>query len=158
MIRRSAPIYAQLLVVLLLAGCPIPEAPDGGSTTTSPGIGTLPGVGRTNGTPAPGSSAIDVTVRADPFVLTASCPAAITFTGHITVSAAGNVVYQWVRSDGASGRPVTLTFDVAGRQEVTTTWTLGSPGYSYRGWQAIRISSPRRLVSDRANFSLTCVK
>jgi len=158
MVRRSVPVYALLLVMLLLAGCPAIENPGDGSPATPPGTRPTVGTGRTTGVPAAGSAAIDVTVRADPFVLTASCPAAITFTGQITVSAASRVVYRWVRSDGASARAVTLTFDEAGQQEVTTTWTLGSPGRTFKGWQAVEITSPRRVRSERANFTLTCVK
>jgi hypothetical protein len=158
MARRSAPVYTLLLAMLLLAGCPAVKTSDGDSTTTAPSTRDTVGGGRPTSAPAAGSAAIDVTVRADPFVLTASCPAAITFTGQITVSASSRVVYRWVRSDGASARAVTLTFDEAGQQEVTTTWTLGSPGRTFKGWQAVEITSPRRVRSERANFTLTCVK
>lgn len=154
MIRQSAPVYALLLVMLPLAGCPAIETPDGNSTTTAPSTRDTDG----SDTAPAGRPTIEVTVRADPFVLTASCPAAITFTGQITVSAPGRVVYRWVRSDGASARPVALAFNEAGQREVTTTWTLGSPGRSYKGWQALEITSPHRLRSERANFNLTCVK
>lgn len=155
--RRSTPICA-LLAVLVLAGCFAPENPDGASTTAHPTVGvdaTQPG--RTSD-PLPQPVVAKITVRADPFALTASCPAAITFTAQITASGRGDVSYRWVRSDGAVARPATLTFIDDGPQEVATTWTLGDPGTSYEGWQAVEIISPRRQTSERANFALTCVK
>jgi hypothetical protein len=42
------------------------------------------------------------------------------------------------------------------KQDVVTTWTLGSPGSTYAGWQAIQILRPNSQLSERASFTLTC--
>lgn len=151
------------VAVVLLGACSPPEAIEPSATPTldseSPGSApSRPGAART-AAPIAGFHVTDVVVRADPFLQTAQCPASVTFTGEISVAGGGGkVVYRWIRSDGATGRPVTVDFDQPRVKVVTTTWALGEAGRTYKEWQQIEILEPRREASQRASFTLMCVK
>ncbi|MEW6212810.1 MAG: hypothetical protein AB1631_31075, partial [Acidobacteriota bacterium] len=85
------------------------------------------------------------------------CPAIIKFAGAITTNGGGIVKYTFLRSDGATGPVLTLTFAAAGTKPVSTTWTLGGKALPrYSGWQAIRILSPNAMDSNKAAFELIC--
>jgi len=84
------------------------------------------------------------------------CPKMFTFTGKITSDSPGVVKYKWIRSDNANAPEQTISFRAPGTQTVTTTWTLGGPGMTYNGWEAIRILSPNPMTSNRAAFTLDC--
>jgi len=87
----------------------------------------------------------------------ASCPILYNFAGTITTNAAATVTYKWERSDGASAPVQTLSFGGAGSQAVTTSWKLGgSSGSTYNGWERIHVLTPNDVVSNQANFVLTC--
>jgi hypothetical protein len=85
-----------------------------------------------------------------------SCPHKFTFNGVIRANRAGRVQYRFIRSDGANAPVRTLTFDRPGAKRVSTTWTLGGPGMTFDGWQAIEIIWPQKITSNRAAFSLKC--
>lgn len=78
------------------------------------------------------------------------------FTALITTNAPCTVQYHWKRNDGAtdSYAPRTLVFPAAGTQTVTQTWDL-SP-VEYEGWQAITVTSPNNIVSNKATFKIIC--
>ncbi|MDW7760502.1 MAG: hypothetical protein SCM96_07680 [Acidobacteriota bacterium] len=89
---------------------------------------------------------------------TGPCPHRFDFTGYITVNRAGTVRYRWLRSDGARAAESKLVFLGRGTKTVATYWQLGSGAEMSRDdWQAIEILSPNSLVSDRADFTLTCI-
>ena len=80
-----------------------------------------------------------------------------TFTAQITANGQGIVSYKWIRSDGVtSSTPQTVNFTSAGTQTVSTNWTLGTPGFSYAGWEKMQIVSPNSLESNQATFTLNC--
>jgi hypothetical protein len=104
-----------------------------------------------------GFRVLKVTLTADPTAYAGSCPTTITFSGQITVAGgSGKVSYTFLRSDGASAPVTTVTFDEPGSVDVGTTWTLGGSDFSYSGWQAVRILSPQRVDSDKAEFTVKC--
>jgi len=146
-----------LVLVVSLTGCKVgTNEPQSGSGS---GSGAASPVWNATGSPipVPGLQVVDMVVRADPFQVTTTCPATITFSGRISVAgAAGAVAYRWVRSDRVQGPVQTLKFDRVTKQDVVTTWTLGSPGTTYTGWQAIQIIRPKSQMSERASFTLTC--
>jgi hypothetical protein len=88
------------------------------------------------------------------------CPGVIKFSGYVTSLVPGVVKYQWFRSDGATGPVQTLTFREKGRLPISTTWTLGGiPALpSYAGWEAVHVLSPAGADSNKAMFTLKCVK
>jgi len=105
------------------------------------------------------SAAPEIAARltASPLSYTGKCPAVIKFTGMISATEPTSVQYKFIRSDGASAPVQTLVFEKPGKKPVTTTWTLGGTELqTYEGWEAIRIISPRQVVSNRAKFSITC--
>ncbi len=53
-----------------------------------------------------------------------------TITATVTANKAGTVTYTWIRSDGATGagNSGSLSFDGAGSQTITFTWTFGGGG------------------------------
>jgi hypothetical protein len=99
-----------------------------------------------------------VSVSVDQPIINGSCPAVFTFTATVSANDAGTVSYRWVKSDGTgSSTPQTITFDGAGEQTVSTTWNLGSTGFSLTdGWEKIQILSPNTLESNQALITLHC--
>lgn len=86
-----------------------------------------------------------------------TCPQTFTFNGAITTNGAGNVTYQWVRSDGGLSPVQVLTFLGAGTQNVAPdSWTLGAPAFVYNGWEQIQVLSPNSFTSAQATFSINC--
>jgi hypothetical protein len=90
-----------------------------------------------------------------------SCPVTFTFTATITYtgSAAISVPYAWLRSDGAIQTVQTsVSFGGPGTQQVTTTWTLSSnPNSTFNGWEQLQLQTSPAVLSNMANFSLTCM-
>jgi hypothetical protein len=78
------------------------------------------------------------------------------FTAVITTNGPCVVQYGWERNDGArdSYAPHSITFTAAGTQTVSTTWDISRS--DYEGWQAINISAPNRLISNKAPFKIIC--
>jgi hypothetical protein len=73
--------------------------------------------------------------------------------GTITGTPGTQVTYRWVRSDGAvDGAPQTITLPVSGTATVTTTWDRGEG----TAWQALQVTSPAEITSQRAEFTVTC--
>jgi hypothetical protein len=70
----------------------------------------------------------------------------------VTTNQAGDVSYTWIRSDGATGasNSGTLTFDKAGSQTLTFTWTFGGGGQ----WVDLYIDKPNHQQFGRA--ALNC--
>jgi hypothetical protein len=94
-----------------------------------------------------------------PPVYNGQCPATITFNGWIAMNRPGSIRYRFVRSDGGKGPFVWLKFEQGGQQNVSTTWRLGGARLrNYRGWEAIQIVYPRGMVSNHANFQMSCGK
>jgi hypothetical protein len=79
-----------------------------------------------------------------------------TFSAAITVNGPCTVKYRWERSDAAtdSYAPRTLTFTAAGTQIVTQTWSLWMP--DFEGWQAIAVTAPNSIISNKAPFKIIC--
>lgn len=107
----------------------------------------------------PTSSVFAVTstsLTASPSSYSGVCPVTITFNGSITSNRAGVVQYHFIRSDGTTGSVQTLTFSDPGTQSVSTTWTLGSAGSTYSGWEQIYIDSPNHQSMSQGAFNITC--
>ena len=104
-----------------------------------------------------GFRVIETMLRADPFEYSGVCPVIINFSGRISVvGGSGNVSYKFLRNDGASAPVQTLSFSSPGSKDVRTSWTLGGPGFSYSGWQAIQVFEPQETKSEEAHFSIRC--
>jgi hypothetical protein len=90
--------------------------------------------------------------------LSGPCPIKVVFKGYIKTDGPGTVKYTFTRSDGATTPVLTIDFREAGRQPVSTDWTLGDaialPHFA--GWQAIRILSPNSYESNQAGFEINC--
>jgi hypothetical protein len=99
-----------------------------------------------------------VPTTVDTATYTGDCATAktFTFTAKISTSAAGKVTYYWAKSDGTKSETKSLTFDSAGTKDVTTTWALGSAGFTYSGWTQVYIDSPNHQFFGKANFTITC--
>jgi len=77
----------------------------------------------------------------------------IEFRATITGPAGTSVTYHWLRDDGAiDTNPQTITLPASGTATVTTTWDRGEGS----GWQALQITSPTEITSERAHFTLDC--
>jgi hypothetical protein len=94
-----------------------------------------------------------VTANVDPPSFTGACPKRFDFSAVITVNGPGTVTYTWERSDGASAPTESIDFAAAGSQTVTADWTVGTSGSR---WRRLRILTPNEMVSNQANFTLTC--
>jgi hypothetical protein len=75
----------------------------------------------------------------------------VEFRATITGAPGTSVTYRWLRSDGATDtNPQTVTLPASGTTTVTTTWDRGEGS----GWQALQVTSPVELTSERAEFTL----
>lgn len=100
---------------------------------------------------------VEMMLRANPVKYSGPCPVTIKFSGRISVAGGGGQVsYKFLRKDGASGPIKTLDFASAGTKNVATTWRLGAPGQSFRGWRAIKTFDPEEKESNRATFQVQC--
>jgi hypothetical protein len=102
------------------------------------------------------SKVIRVYASVNPTSFKGECPKVFEFTGKIASDSPGIVKYKWLRSDNAQAPEQTINFNAPGTQIVTTTWTLGGPGMTYNGWEAIQILSPNPMTSNKAAFTLKC--
>jgi hypothetical protein len=86
---------------------------------------------------------------------TANCGTTYTFSATISSSEATTITYEWIREDGTVTTPQTVVFEDDGTQTVTKTWLFKS---AMTGWAYMRITSPVSIKSNRAAFTVTCVK
>jgi hypothetical protein len=86
-------------------------------------------------------------------VSSTTCPATFLFSAQVTMTAAGSVKYQWVRSDGTSTTEQTLNFPGPGTQTVSNPW---ANTLSFNGWEKLKINSPNSLTSNQVDVSLSC--
>jgi hypothetical protein len=93
---------------------------------------------------------------ADPTSYSGVCPVTITFSADIQTSAGGTVNYHWQRSDGSKSPVETITFSDAGSQTVSESWTVGTPGQVYNGWDQVYIDEPNHQLFEPATFSIAC--
>jgi len=101
-----------------------------------------------------GGLEIKAQLSAVPSSFEGDCPVTINFAGSITLEGGGGTVkYQFVRSDGITMLPQTLTFDAPGTKEVSTTWQLDR---NLAAWMAIRVLEPQTVESDRATLKVQC--
>ena len=98
--------------------------------------------------------------EASPTSYVGPCPGVIKFSGKIQANGAGRVKYTWLRNDGATGPVEYVDFTEAGVKLVSTTWTLGDASAlpNYVGWEQIKILSPNAMLSNKADFKLTCTQ
>lgn len=100
----------------------------------------------------PRSAVTGVTVTVKP-IPHGPCPKNVTFSATITTNGPCTVTYVWERSDGGTSPPQEVTFAASGPKTVTTGWPREASG-SY--WVRVRTLSPNEVVSNQANFTLTC--
>ena len=100
----------------------------------------------------------EASLTADDARMSGPCPIKVVFNGYITTDGPGTVKYTFTRSDGATAPVLTMDFKEAGRQPVSTDWTLGDAIVlpHFGGWQAIRILSPNSYESNKATFVIDC--
>jgi len=96
-----------------------------------------------------------VTASVDPPSFTGGCPKTFNFSAVIEVNGPGTVTYKWESSDGATAPTESITFAEAGSQTVTDSWTIWM---SYSGWRRIHILTPNDTFSNKANFTLDCIR
>ncbi|OLF14663.1 hypothetical protein BU204_25880 [Actinophytocola xanthii] len=99
--------------------------------------------------------------RADPNPAYSSCATGYetVFSQQISVTRPTRVVYQWLRSDGASGPVHYIDFPAPGTKTVTTTWLrTGDGGTRLTGWERVRILGPTGITGAQLDFSHTCVE
>jgi hypothetical protein len=96
------------------------------------------------------------TVTNDRGDFTGSCPVTVTFTATLRSGQGGIVHYLWLRSDGALAPIQQAELGARETREITTTWTLGTPGMGYDGWQALRVLGDQVIDSAPSHFSIRC--
>lgn len=100
----------------------------------------------------------EVTVTVTPPAFTGNCPKTFVFTGKITTDSSGVVSYGWKRSDGEIHPLKTIAFSRPGIKDFTYNWTVGTDGKSCSGWVVLETLSPNRMTSNKANFTLKCLR
>lgn len=106
---------------------------------------------------APGPRVTKISVSNDHSNYVGLCPATITFTAELAVQGTGTVYYTWLRSDDAIGPIESVEVAKGPFVTVTTTWSLGSAGFSYDGWEALKVLGARVVASDQSRFALACL-
>jgi hypothetical protein len=108
-------------------------------------------------TPSPGSPALSATTSVSPLSRSlTSCSAggpAFVFTGTITDSRAGRVIYHWRLPSGRTPAK-TLSFAAAGAKTVSTSYR--PDGGSGSGSGTLVVTSPGAVSSNAAAFTLAC--
>lgn len=99
-----------------------------------------------------------VTVTVTPPAFTGNCPKTFVFTGKITTDSGDMVSYGWKRSDGAVHPIKTIEFTRPGTKDFTYNWTVGTDGKSYSGWVVLETISPNKMTSNKATFTLKCLR
>ena len=81
------------------------------------------------------------------------CPLTVNFNGTITTNGPAEVKYTWVSSDGGTWPEHTLNFAKAGMEKVTEQRQVP---VNTTGWMQLKVLSPNAVLSNRANFKVTC--
>jgi hypothetical protein len=100
----------------------------------------------------------EVTVTVTPPAFTGNCPKTFVFTGKITTDSSDMVSYGWKRSDGAIHPVKTIEFTRPGIKEFTYNWIVGTDGKSCSGWVVLETLSPNIMTSNKAYFTLKCLR
>ncbi|MFA5079689.1 MAG: hypothetical protein WC541_09425, partial [Dehalococcoidia bacterium] len=112
---------------------------------------TPPGGGSWSGPP----KVTSVVAKANPSNYTGPCPKTVDMTADITVDGPCTVTYRWERIDGATGPVETLVFSAAGTKTVTSSWTI-YVALNVTYWERVSILTPLPMMSNQANFTITC--
>lgn len=96
---------------------------------------------------------VKVKAEVEPREYSGQCPKRFLFKAVIASDSPGEVVYKWIRSDGAIAPEQKILFRKRGAQTVETYWELGAAG---KHWEAVEIIAPNRMVSNKAIFVLKC--
>jgi len=126
--------------------------PGGGSwgptPTPSP---TPPGGGSWSGPP----KVTSVVAKANPSNYNGPCPKTVNMSADITTDGPCTVTYRWERIDGATGPVETLVFNAAGTKTVTSSWMIVvAKNVTY--WERVNVITPLPMMSNQANFTITC--
>lgn len=84
------------------------------------------------------------------------CPHQFDFQAEVTARRRGDLVVQWIRSDGATGDAETIHFNEPDEvRRVFDHWVVGR---KYNGWEQLRItdSAGNVSLSRRVGFSNRC--
>ncbi|MFC4058438.1 hypothetical protein ACFOWE_09040 [Planomonospora corallina] len=85
------------------------------------------------------------------------CPVKVTFSGTIKVKATAGktkVAYRWVRGNGS--KSAVKTFTVGKGVKHVTVKETHKIGNDTKGWEALEVLSPRKAVSEKAHFKVSC--
>jgi hypothetical protein len=113
--------------------------------------------------PGAGSAASGVrtpiAVSVSPHAWHGACPHRFQFTATLTSRGAGEVVYHWERSDGATSQPDSTTFKWANEKAtITTEWIFSrNKGEEYQGWYQLVVTQPNLVRSPKAMITMQCV-
>lgn len=98
---------------------------------------------------------LNVKITAEPKNYSGICPATIKF--HIEFKTTSlspiTVKYQIFRSDSAKSDIRTISLSKLNPKKITDTWQLNQ---DYSGWKAVRILSPLKMDSNKAEFTVKC--
>ena len=132
------------------SGARIPIA--GGASGRSFYVEIKVGSGASSGTPDSTGGKFGVTSVGFSIDSSGACSSRkYTVTATVTTNKAGEVTYTWIRSDGATGasNSGTLSFDSAGSQTITFTWTFGGGNQ----WVDLYIDKPNHQQFGRATLN-----
>jgi len=125
-----------------VVGTPIPITPP---------PATPPGGGGWSGPP----KVTSVVATANPSNYTGPCPKTVNTFADITVDGPCTVTYRWERIDGATGPVETLVFSAAGTKTVSSYWMIYVAS-NVTLWERVSILTPLPMMSNQANFTITC--
>jgi hypothetical protein len=100
-----------------------------------------------------------IAISVQPRAWHGECPHTFHFTAVLTSRGAGEVVYHWERSDGATLKPDSTTFTGANEKAtVTVDWTFSrNKGEQYEGWYQLVVTQPSLVRSPKGMIKMQCV-
>ncbi|MDR8409951.1 hypothetical protein MTP10_14530 [Nonomuraea sp. 3-1Str] len=86
-----------------------------------------------------------------------SCPVNVTFSSKIKVAVKGKttLAYRWLHGDGSKGKIETIKLKGHGAKYVKVSEKL-SFKENVKGWEAVQVLGPRKAVSKKGYFSVSC--
>jgi len=82
------------------------------------------------------------------------CPGSVNIKAEITASAAGQVTYYWVDSNGDQSATQSLNYASAGKQIVDYNMTVDPPSGAH--WAKVYIDNPNHQMFSQKDFNVNC--
>ncbi|WP_188192624.1 hypothetical protein [Nonomuraea sp. SYSU D8015] len=97
--------------------------------------------------------------KATPGKYEGSCPVKVNFSAKIKVPLKGKteLAYRWLHGDGSKGKVQVIKLKGKGTKTVTVKQSITFKE-SVKGWEAVQVLGPKKAISKKTYFSVSCEK